>query len=56
LFDFALDEVEPAGWKIENMTRDLHHDAEMSKGNIMTEYEEKFSSRGNPIYKYIIYR
>jgi tRNA (guanine-N7-)-methyltransferase len=56
LFDFALDEVEPAGWKIENMTRDLHHDAEMSKGNIMTEYEEKFSSKGNPIYKYIIYR
>jgi tRNA (guanine-N7-)-methyltransferase len=56
LFDFALDEVEPAGWKIENMTRDLHNDAEMSKGNIMTEYEEKFSSKGNPIYKYIIYR
>jgi tRNA (guanine-N7-)-methyltransferase len=56
LFDFALEEVEPAGWKLEKMTRDLHHDEEMCKGNIMTEYEEKFSSMGNPIYKYIIYR
>jgi tRNA (guanine-N7-)-methyltransferase len=56
LFDFALEEVEPAGWKIEKFTRDLHHDAEMFEGNIMTEYEEKFSSKGNPIYKYIIYR
>lgn len=56
LFDFALEELEPAGWKLEVMTRDLHHDAKMVEGNIMTEYEEKFSSMGNPIYKYIIYR
>ncbi|MDE7417540.1 MAG: tRNA (guanosine(46)-N7)-methyltransferase TrmB [Lachnospiraceae bacterium] len=56
LFDFALEEVEPAGWKIEAMTRDLHHDEKMFVGNIMTEYEEKFSSMGNPICKYIIYR
>lgn len=56
LFDFAVSEVEPAGWKIEAMTRDLHHDEKMSQGNIMTEYEEKFSSMGNPIYKYVIYR
>lgn len=56
LFDFALEELEPAGWKLEAMTRDLHHDEKMFAGNIMTEYEEKFSSMGNPIYKYIIYR
>ena len=56
LFDFALAEIEPAGWKLEALTRDLHHDEEMLGGNIMTEYEEKFSSMGNPIYKYIIYR
>lgn len=55
LFDFAIAEVEPAGWKIKSVTRDLHHDEQMSSGNIMTEYEEKFSSMGNPIYKYIIY-
>lgn len=56
LFDFALEEVSFAGWEIVSKTFDLHHDAEMMKGNIMTEYEEKFSSKGNPIYKYIIQR
>lgn len=56
LFDFALEELEPAGWKLEAVTRDLHHDEKMMEGNIMTEYEEKFSSKGNPIYKYIVYR
>lgn len=56
LFDFALEELEPAGWKAEVVTRDLHKDEEFCKGNVMTEYEEKFSSLGNPIYKYIIFR
>lgn len=56
LFDFALEELEPAGWKTEAVTRDLHHDDKMLAGNIMTEYEERFSSLGNPIYKYIIIR
>ncbi len=56
LFDFALGELEPAGWQLEAVTRDLHHDEKMLVGNIMTEYEEKFSSIGNPIYKYIIFR
>ena len=56
LFDFAVEEVEPAGWKIEAITYDLHNDEVMVRGNIMTEYEEKFSSKGNPIYKYIISR
>jgi len=56
LFDFALAEIEPAGWQLEAVTRDLHHDEKMLAGNIMTEYEEKFSSLGNPIYKYIISR
>ena len=56
LFDFAVEEVEPAGWKIDAITYDLHHDELMNRGNILTEYEEKFSSKGNPIYKYIISR
>lgn len=56
LFDFAVEEVEPADWKIDAITYDLHKDEVMSEGNIMTEYEEKFSSKGNPIYKYIISR
>ena len=56
LFDFALEELEPAGWTPRLVTRDLHSDPEASEGNIMTEYEEKFSAMGNPIYKYIIKR
>lgn len=56
LFDFAVEELEPAGWKAEVITYDLHADAKLVEGNIMTEYEEKFSSMGNPICKYIIYR
>lgn len=56
LFQFALEELEPAGWKIVQMTEDLHRDAKMMQGNVMTEYEERFSSKGNPIYKYIVAR
>ena len=56
LFDFAMQEVEPAGWKLMAYTCDLHKDKEMNEGNVMTEYEEKFSSLGHPIYKYIIHR
>lgn len=56
LFMFALDELTPAGWRAEKVTHDLHKEEDMMKGNIMTEYEEKFSSMGNPIYKYIIKR
>lgn len=56
LFQFALEELEPAGWKIVQMTEDLHHNAQMMEGNVMTEYEERFSSKGNPIYKYVIMR
>lgn len=54
LFDFAVEELPQAGWKLVKITYDLHHDEEMMQGNVMTEYEQKFSSMGNPIYKYII--
>lgn len=56
LFDFALEELPAAGWETVGVTYDLHHDMQMAEGNVMTEYEEKFSSKGNPIYKYIIKR
>lgn len=56
LFDFALEQLPLAGWEAEKFTFDLHHDEEMKEGNIMTEYEEKFSAMGNPICKYIISR
>ena len=56
LFDFALEQREIAGWNLDGCTFDLHHDKNMNEGNVMTEYEEKFSSMGNPIYKMIISR
>ena len=56
LFDFSLESVEEAGWKLVGCSRDLHHDPTMNEGNIMTEYEEKFSSLGNPICKLIASR
>ncbi len=56
LFDFAVGELPFAGWEAIVITYDLHHDEELVKGNIMTEYEEKFSAMGNPICKYVIHR
>ena len=56
LFDFSLEEAPEAGWEIIASTYDLHADEKMSEGNVMTEYEEKFSSKGNPIHKMIIKR
>ncbi len=52
LFDYSLEAIPKAGWQIKEFTYDLHH-SEMGEGNVMTEYEEKFSSKGNPIYKLI---
>ncbi|MGN0345718.1 MAG: tRNA (guanosine(46)-N7)-methyltransferase TrmB [Lachnospiraceae bacterium] len=56
LFTFAEQEVKESKWQIREITYDLHNNASMMEGNVMTEYEEKFSSLGNPIYKYIISR
>ena len=53
LFRFSLTEIREAGWELLAYTFDLHHDPELNTGNIMTEYEEKFSSRGNKICKLI---
>ena len=54
LFEFSLEEVRESDWNLEVCTFDLHHDEELVKGNVMTEYEEKFSSMGNPICKMVI--
>ncbi len=56
LFDWAVEQLPGSGWKADLITYDLHADAELVKENVMTEYEEKFSSMGNPICKYVISR
>lgn len=57
LFDFSVEEINASStWQIQALTYDLHNDTSMNAGNIMTEYEEKFSSKGNPICKLICNR
>lgn len=57
LFDFSLDEIKSSPkWHIDVHTYNLHEDPMLNFGNVMTEYEEKFSSKGNPIYKLIASR
>ncbi|MBQ8388239.1 MAG: tRNA (guanosine(46)-N7)-methyltransferase TrmB [Clostridia bacterium] len=49
LFDFSLEQFAAEGLRVEYMTRDLHN-SEYAEGNVMTEYEQNFSSQGMPIY------
>lgn len=56
LFNFSLEQVRESSWTLEHYTYDLYHHELMSKGNVMTEYEEKFSAKGNPINKMIAKR
>lgn len=56
LFNFSLEQIKEAGWVLRNFTYDLHHHEEMNRDNVMTEYEEKFAAKGNPINKLIAVR
>lgn len=53
LFDFSLAELKESGWIVLEKTDDLHRDSKMNEGNVMTEYEHKFSLLGNKICKLI---
>ncbi|MGN0166299.1 MAG: tRNA (guanosine(46)-N7)-methyltransferase TrmB [Lachnospiraceae bacterium] len=52
LFRFSLESVEEAGWELKDVTFDLHN-SPYNEGNIMTEYEERFSAKGNPICRLV---
>ena len=49
LFEFSLNSFADYNLKMRNITLDLHNSS--YEGNIMTEYEENFSSKGFPIYR-----
>ncbi|BBB90696.1 MAG TPA: tRNA (guanosine(46)-N7)-methyltransferase TrmB [Methylomusa anaerophila] len=49
LFEFSLNQFADSGAKLANITFDLHNSG--YQGNIMTEYETRFSSRGMRIYR-----
>ena len=55
LFKYSLESIPEAGWNVDAVTFDLHNSA-LNEGNVMTEYEIKFSSEGNPICKLIASR
>lgn len=48
LFLFSLEEFKNSGWELKNVTYDLHS---TDLPNIKTEYEEKFSKKGQPIFR-----
>lgn len=48
-FEFSIEEFSQNGFSLKNVTFDLHNSD--FEGNIMTEYEKRFSSEGFPIYR-----
>ncbi len=50
LFEFSLEQFTEDGWRLENVTYDLHN-SEFAKDNIMTEYEKNFSEKGFNIHR-----
>ncbi|MBD8027083.1 tRNA (guanosine(46)-N7)-methyltransferase TrmB [Ureibacillus sp. Re31] len=49
LFEYSLVSMSEYGMLLKYVSLDLH--ANMPEDNIMTEYEEKFSAKGQPIYR-----
>ena len=48
LFDFTLEEFKERQWQLSEVTYDLHHSDIVNEA--MTEYEAKFSAKGQPIF------
>ena len=48
-FEYSIEQYTLAGFKLKNISLDLHNSN--FEGNIVTEYERKFSSMGMPIYR-----
>lgn len=48
-FEFSLEEFSAVDYKIKNVSLDLHSSG--FEGNIVTEYEKRFSDLGQPIYR-----
>lgn len=48
-FEFSLEEYSAAKYTIKNLSLDLHNSG--FEGNIVTEYEKRFSDLGQPIYR-----
>ena len=53
LFNFSIEEIKKSNFQLLEYTYDLHHDIKLNLDNVMTEYEYKFSAKGNKICKLI---
>lgn len=53
-FEFSLEEFSQNGWILKNISLDLHNSD--FEGNIVTEYEKRFSQEGFPIYRLEAYK
>ena len=53
-FEWSLQEICQFGWLLQNISLDLHNSD--FEGNVMTEYEAKFSAQGKPICKLVAVR
>lgn len=49
LFEFSLNSFCTEGFKLRNITLDLHNSG--FEGNVITEYEQRFMDLGQPIYR-----
>ncbi len=49
LFEYSIESMSQFGFKLKNISLDLHNSG--MQGNVMTEYEEKFSAKGMRIYR-----
>ncbi len=48
-FEFSIEHLSQNGFALKNVSLDLHKSC--FPDNIITEYEERFSSQGMPIYR-----
>lgn len=53
LFDYSIESLKDNGYNIQYMTHDLYDDKDAMISNIQTEYEKKFSDKGQNICKLI---
>lgn len=52
LFEFSLNEISDKGWRLHNISLDLHNSLNKDyKGDVKTEYEQKFLAQNMPIYR-----
>ncbi|HCJ41680.1 tRNA (guanosine(46)-N7)-methyltransferase TrmB [uncultured Ruminococcus sp.] len=53
-FEYSLEQFAQCGWGLKNVSLDLHNSG--FEGNIMTEYEKRFTDLGQPIYRLEAFR